>query len=331
MKIYAIAKVTFLQIIRQPIFGVLLILSLGIMTLAPSVTAFTLDDDNKMLQDLCLSTFLVSGLLLSVFSASGAISAEIDDQTILTIVSKPINRLVFIGGKFLGVMGTLLLACLFMSLTFQMVLRHGVLWAAYIERDVPIIAFGLGAAGLALLFAGLANYLFDWQFSPTAMAIGLPLLSFAFIIAGFFDKHWQLQSFGAGYSLDIFYACLLLLLAVWVLAGVCLVCSTRLNVVWTLVVAFVILCLGMIMDWLVLDKIQVAGWSLAKAGFAAIYAIIPNFQVFWMLDALNKADTHISAFYVLQVAGYAACYLVATLFIAYAMFLDRQVGAANKI
>jgi hypothetical protein len=105
MKIYAIAKVTFLQIIRQPIFGVLLILALGIMTLAPSVTAFTLDDDNKMLQDLCLSTILVSGLLLAAFSASGAISAEIDDQTILTIVSKPINRLAFIAGKFLGVMG----------------------------------------------------------------------------------------------------------------------------------------------------------------------------------------------------------------------------------
>lgn len=185
MKIYAIAKVTFLQIIRQPIFGVLLILALGIMTLAPSVTAFTLDDDNKMLQDLCLSTILVFGLLLATFSASGAISAEIDDQTILTIVSKPINRLTFISGKFLGVMASLLMANIFMLIVFQLVLRHGVLWAAYIERDIPVIVFGLGAAGIALIFAGLANYMFDWQFSPTAMAIGLPLLAFAAILTGF--------------------------------------------------------------------------------------------------------------------------------------------------
>jgi hypothetical protein len=284
-----------------------------------------------MLQDLCLSTILVSGLLLSVFSAAGAISAEIDDQTILTIVSKPINRLAFIAGKFLGVMSALLLANIFMTVTFQMVIRHGVLWAAYIPRDIPILVFGFGAVGLTLILAGLANYMFDWQFAPTAMAIGLPLMLFAFLLGGFLDINWQLQSFGQTYSLDIFYACLLLLLAVWVIAGLCLVCSTRLNVVWTLVTAFIILCLGMITDWLLLDKIQENGWTLAKAGYAAIYAIIPNFQVFWMLDALNKADTHISANYLLQSTGYALCYLLAALFLAYALFLDRQVGSANKI
>jgi hypothetical protein len=331
MKIYAIAKVTFLQIIRQPIFGVLLFLSLGIMTLAPSVTAFTMDDDNKMLQDLCLSTILVSGLLLATFSASGAISAEIDDQTILTIVSKPINRLAFITGKFLGVMAALLMANIFMGITFQLVLRHGVLWAAYIERDMPIVVFGLSAAAIAFIIAGLANYMFDWQFSTTAMAAGLPLLGFAFVLAGFFDKNWKFQSFGTGYSLDIFYGCLLLLLAVWVLAGICLVCSTRLNVVWTLVIAFVILCLGMIVDWLVMNKLHLSDWSGAKVFASIIYTLIPNFQAFWMLDALDKADTHIAASYVLQATGYAACYICATLFLAYSLFLDRQVGSANKV
>ena len=330
MKIYAIAKVTFLQIIRQPIFGVLLILALGIMTLAPSVTAFTLDYDNKMLQYLCLSTILVFGLLLATFSASGAISAEIDDQTILTIVSKPINRLTFISGKFLGVMASLLMSNIFMLIVFQLVLRHGVLWAAYIERDIPVIVFGLGAAGIALIFAGLANYMFDWQFSPTAMAIGLPLLAFAAILTGFFDKHWKFQSFGQGYSLDIFYACILLILAVWVLAGICLVCSTRLNVVWTLVIALVILCLGMIVDWLLLDKIH-GPLTPATLGFSALYILLPNFQVFWMLDALNQVDAHITPGYLLQAAGYALCYIGATIFLAYALFLDRQVGAANKV
>jgi ABC-type transport system involved in multi-copper enzyme maturation permease subunit len=335
MKIYAIAKVTFLQIIRQPIFGVLLILALGIMTLAPSVTAFTLDDDNKMLQDLCLSTILVSGLLLAAFSASGAISAEIDDQTILTIVSKPINRLAFIVGKFLGVMGALLLANIFMLITFQLVLRHGVLWAAYIERDVPVLVFGLSAAAIALIFAGLANYMFDWQFSPTAMGLGLPLLSFAAILTGFFDKTWKFQSFGTGYSVDVLYSCILLIFAVWVLAGICLVCSTRLNVVWTLVIAFVVLCLGMIIDWLLLDKTLMApgtsAVTAASLGFSVLYTLIPNFQAFWMLDALNQADTHITPGYLIQTAGYALCYMGATVFLAYSLFLDRQVGAANKV
>lgn len=330
MKIYAIAKVTFLQIIRQPIFGVLLLLAMGLMTIAPSVTAFTMDDDNQMLQDLCLSTMLMVGLLLAAFSAAGAVSSEIDDQTILTVMTKPVNRLAFIVAKFLGVMATLLLACAFMTITFMMVLRHGVLSTASESHDWPIVVLGLGAAAAALLFAGLANYLFDWQFAPTAMAVGLPLLIFAMVLAGFFDEHWELQTFGKDYSLQVLAACTLLLLAVWVLAAICLACSTRLGVVGTMLVAFVVLCLGMIWDSLVLKHLHAAGQGLARIGWSILYPIIPNFQEFWMLDALNAEKT-IEPIYLLVAAAYAAAYIVAMVFLAFSLFLGRQVGAASKV
>ncbi len=330
MKIYAIAKVTFLQIIRQPIYGVLLLISLGLMTIAPSITGFTMDDDTKMLQDLCLSTILLTGLLMSAFGASGAISSEIEDQTILTIVSKPINRLTFIAGKFIGVLGSLLLANIFMLLVFLLVLRHGVLSAAYMERDIPVIVFGLSAAILTLIIAGLLNYLFDWQFAPTAMGIGLPLMIFAVVIAGFFDKQWQIQPFGKGYSVDVIKACILLTLAVWILAGICLVCSTRLNVVWTLVICFIILCFGMIWDYYVLPHVNNATNILSKVSWSALYAGIPNFQSFWMLDALDM-EKPIPWRYVLYASEYAICYISATMLLAYTLFLERQVGTANRI
>ncbi len=330
MKIYAIAKVTFLQIIRQPIYGVLLLIALGLMTIAPSITGFTMDDDTKMLQDLCLSTILLTGLLMSAFGASGAISSEIEDQTILTIVSKPINRLAFIAGKFIGVMSALLLANIFMLLVFLLVLRHGVLSAAYMERDIPVIVFGLSAAGITLLVAGLLNYLFDWQFAPTAMGIGLPLMIFAVIIAGFFNKQWEFQTFGKGYSADVIKACILLTLAVWILAGICLVCSTRLNVVWTLVICFVILCFGMVWDYYVWPHVENSSNIFGKISWGTLYAIVPNFQSFWMLDALDM-EKAIPWRYVLHASGYALSYILATMLLAYTLFLERQVGTANKI
>ncbi len=330
MKIYAIAKVTFLQIIRQPIYGVLLLVALGLMTIAPSITGFTMDDDTKMLQDLCLSTILLTGLLMSAFGAAGAISSEIEDQTILTIVSKPINRLAFITGKFMGVMGALLLANIFMLLVFLLVLRHGVLSAAYMQRDMPVIAFGLSAAAITLIVAGLLNYLFDWQFAPTAMGLGLPLMLFAVIISGFFDKQWHIQPFGKGYSVEVIKACILLTLAVWILAGICLVCSTRLNVVWTLVICFIILCFGMVWDHYVWPHVLNSNNTLSKLSWSAVYGAIPNFQSFWMLDALDT-DKAIPWRYVLYAGEYAICYILAMLFLAYTFFLERQVGAANKI
>ncbi|NLX05432.1 MAG: ABC transporter permease subunit [Phycisphaerae bacterium] len=329
MKIYAIAKVTFLQVIRQPIYGVLLLLCLGLMVLAPSLTMLTMDDDNKMLQDLCLSTILVAGVVLAAVAGSEAVSAEIEDQTILTIISKPVNRLELLVAKFLAVMAALALACTFMTVTFLMVLRHGVMWAAYLERDWPIIVFGLSAAVITLFVAAIGNYLFDWQFGPAALGIGLPLLSAAAVTAGFFDKSWKIQSFGQGYSIEVVSACFLLLLAIWVLAAVCIACSTRLPVVRTLLIAVVILCLGMVWDYLVLAHVQNAPSDLARAGWSALYALVPNFQIFWMLDALDL-EKHISLTYILFAAGYAATYILAMLFLAYALFLDRQVGAAAK-
>jgi len=335
MKIYAIAKLTFLQVIRQPIYGVLLLVAMGLMVLAPSITGFTLETetDTKMLQDLCLSTILLTGLVLAAFSAAGAISAEIEDQTILTVVSKPVNRLAFVAGKYLGVMTALLLAVTFLTLTFILVLRHGVLSAAYNQRDVPVLTFGLGAAVAAIILAGAWNYLFDWQFGPTAMALGLPLLSFAVFISGWFTKDWKFQSWGKGYSMDVVAGCVLLLLAVWVLAGVCLVCSTRLNVVWSLVIAFIVLLLGMVWDYYVLPHAlpQDPGSvkPFAKVLWCVLYAVVPNFQVFWMLDALNEGKT-IGLWYILSATGYAATYILASLFLAFALFLERQVGVAHK-
>jgi len=91
----------------------------------------------------------------------------------------------------------------------------------------------------------------------------------------------------------------------------------------------VILCLGMVWDYLVLAHVQNAPSDLARAGWSALYALVPNFQIFWMLDALDL-EKHISLTYILFAAGYAATYILAMLFLAYALFLDRQVGAAAK-
>jgi len=323
-QVYAIAKTTFFQIIRQPFFGVLLLLAMGIMAMSPAFTGFTLEDDNKMLQDLCMSTVMVTGLLLAAFSASGAISGEIEDKTILTIISKPVNRFVFLIGKFVGIFAALALAQYLQMLTFLLVLRHGVLSTASDVHDQPVMVFGFIAAGLALLVAVIANYLFDWQFAPAAISLGAVLMTVGTLAAGFFDRRWAFGGFGQGYSTQIIWSCLLLLLAIWVLAGVCVVCSTRFNIVWTSVIALLVLCLGMVWDYYVLPKVQQASSTLAHYAWAALYAVVPNFQLFWMLDALDQGQS-IPPFYVLEAAGYAALYILAMLFLATSLFTTRQV------
>ena len=101
-KFYAIAANTFLETIRQPIYGILMwVTAFWIACFGPTLSAFTLESggDTKMLIDNCLATLLLYGLLASVFSATNVITREIDTYTVLTVVSKPVSRPVFFLGK----------------------------------------------------------------------------------------------------------------------------------------------------------------------------------------------------------------------------------------
>ena len=83
------------ETIRQPIYGILLLVTAFLLVLNLSLAGYTFDDDNKLLKDLSLSTLLLCGLFLAAFSAAGVLSREIENKTVLTVVSKPVGRPVF--------------------------------------------------------------------------------------------------------------------------------------------------------------------------------------------------------------------------------------------
>ena len=55
------------------------------------------------------------------------------------------------------------------------------------------------------------------------------------------------------------------------------------------------------------------------------YAILPNIQVFWMVDALSD-DRTIPWRYMASAFGYAGLYILALLALAAALFETREVG-----
>ncbi|MFQ5655144.1 MAG: ABC transporter permease, partial [Planctomycetota bacterium] len=83
-QIRAVARNTFTESIRQPIFLVLLLLGIGLLAINPALSAYTLGDDNKLLLDLGLSTLLLAGMFLAAFTSTGVLSDEIERRTVLT-------------------------------------------------------------------------------------------------------------------------------------------------------------------------------------------------------------------------------------------------------
>lgn len=194
-QLFAILRNTLLQTVRQPIYGLIILVTLGSLAMSPAVTGWTLDDDNKLLRDLVLSALLLQGVFLAAFGASSVISVEIDDKTVLTVASKPVSRWLFILGKFCGVFLALLLAHYIGVLGMMMTLRHGVLQTASEKSDMTVIIAGPGVMLLVMLAAAAMNYLFDWRFLSSTVVMAAIGLSIGTVVLTFIDRKGQFRTY----------------------------------------------------------------------------------------------------------------------------------------
>jgi hypothetical protein len=101
-QLLAIARNTFFESIRQPVLLVVLVVAGILVVLSNPFAAYTLEDDQRMYVDIGLSTIFIGGAVLAAFVATNVLTREIDNRTVLTVVSKPVARPVFVVGKFLA-------------------------------------------------------------------------------------------------------------------------------------------------------------------------------------------------------------------------------------
>lgn len=113
-----IARATFKEAVRQPIFVLLALLGTFVILINHWIPFFSMGDDTKIFVDCGLYTILVSGILLAVWTASQSVAEEIEGKTAMTLLSKPIHRWQFVVGKYLGIVQSLLLLTLVMGTCF---------------------------------------------------------------------------------------------------------------------------------------------------------------------------------------------------------------------
>ena len=127
-----IARATTMESVRQPLFTLLMVLAIVFMVLLTFLPQFTMGDDLKSFKDNGLSTILISGLLLAIWTASTSIAQEIEGRTAMTLLSKPINRRQFIVGKFFGILHTMLLLVIPLLIVFFVLIFYKV---GYDQRE----------------------------------------------------------------------------------------------------------------------------------------------------------------------------------------------------
>jgi ABC-type transport system involved in multi-copper enzyme maturation permease subunit len=254
----AIARNTFVESVRQPIFFVLIMLGGLLQIFNTLLSAYSLgytdtsevSGDDKMLLDIGLATVFVVATLLAGFVATAVLTREIDNKTALTVISKPVGRPLFIFGKYLGVTGAVGVATLILLSFFLLAIRHEVLATARDKIDWPVISFTALALLTSIGVATWGNFFYGWVFSSVATMLTLPTIILAWVGTLFVGEGWALQAPTEALKPQILLASLCLLLAMPVLCAVAIAASTRLGQVMTIFVAFGVFVLGLLSNHL---------------------------------------------------------------------------------
>jgi len=123
-RLSAIALATYKSEIAQPLFGIITMLGLVLIALFVWIPYNTFGEDIKMLKDSGLTLIMILGIIEAIWAASTSVADEIEGRTALTVLSKPIGRRSFIGGKFLGIVWTVALLFVVLSLMLLIVVAY---------------------------------------------------------------------------------------------------------------------------------------------------------------------------------------------------------------
>src|SRR6476659_4535522 len=109
-RLFVITRHTFFEAIVQPIYSLLLALGAGVLIIFGALPFFTLGEDTVIYKSVSLDVILLMVLIATLFATSRSIFEEIEDRTMLTLMSKPVKRWEVLVGKYLGIITAALLA-----------------------------------------------------------------------------------------------------------------------------------------------------------------------------------------------------------------------------
>jgi len=280
---------------------------------------FAFGDEPKLVKNSTLAVMLLAGLLGAVLTASSSLAREIRAGTALAVLSKPVGRARFLLAKYLGLV--LALALLTYVNMVVALLASRMAFDAYGSTDLFAVGIFALAVIVAYLLGGFSNFFLRRPFVSDAVFGFLLTLTLAFIVINFYNKSMQPQAFATGVDWRLVPASVLILFALCMLAGLALACSTRFDMIATLVICSAFFLLGLMSDYLF-------GRPADKGSLWAtvLYTVTPNWQIFWLADALESDKNPYFWGYVGKALAYAVCYVGAVLGLAVTLFEERELS-----
>jgi len=322
-QLLTIAVNAFMELVRQPIFLLLMTGSVLFEIFLAVPYYFAFGDEPKLVENSALAVMLLAGLFGAVLSASSSLAREIRTGTALAVLSKPVGRAQFLLAKYAGLAAALTLLA-YVNMV-GVLLASRMAFDAYGKTDVA--ALGIFGAGVVLAYAlaGFSNFFLRRTFvSDAVFALVLLATLAAFVIFQFTN---QMESLGTAglVNWNLVPAGILILFALWILAALALACSTRLDTIPTLAICSAFFLIGLMSDYFY----SLAGGTIGGGGpwwASALYTALPNWQLFWLADAVDMGKSTFQWAYVGKAFVYVVAYAGAALAIGTALFEERELS-----
>ncbi|OGV54662.1 MAG: hypothetical protein A2017_19275 [Lentisphaerae bacterium GWF2_44_16] len=316
LNFFYIAKNTFRESLREPIFFVLLVSALIMIGLFPSMSMFVFREQIKLVIDSAMATTMVFGLGAAVLCASHTVSREMRNGTALLLMSKPVHRWSFILAKICGIMAALTLFVFICNVSSLISVRVA---TDQFQLDFTAMYIYFGLIFVSGLVGAVRNFLYQSSFSSAAifsLLIIIPLFALAINFVPVNGENVPIR-------LDMVPALVLLFFAVWTMGTITVVFSTRLDMVANMTVCAVIFLLGLVSNYF-LGK-----GSETNIIYTFFYTLLPNWQFFWMADAL-ASNQSIPFSYIVFAGIYFILYVFFCCIWAVALFQNREIGKDTR-
>ncbi len=314
-----IAGNAFMELIRQPVFLLLMTLSCLFEIFLACFNYFGFGDEPKLVKNSALAVMFLAGLFGAVLSASASVGREIRSGTALAVLAKPVGRGQFLLAKYAGLSFALTVLTFVNCIGVLMATRMA--FDAYGDIDYPGLSVFCGSIILAYIIAGFTNYFLRRPFVSDAVFAVVVMVVLAFVVLQFIPRDPGRMGIDyKGIDWRVIPASALILMALLILAALALACSTRVDVVPTLAICSALFLIGLMSDYFWGQRAKAGSWWAS-----ILYALTPNWQLFWMADALEGKNA-IPLSYLAQALGYACAYIGATLAVALMLFEDRELN-----
>ena len=149
-RVRLVAWHVFKESVRDRVLFAIAGFALLLVAVSILVGQITAGQDIKIVKDIGLAALELAGVLMSVFTGVGLVSREIERRSIYSLLAKPVHRWEFVVGKYVGLVGTIVVNLALMAAVLLLLLG----WLEGAMPDLGLLkAVALILAELALLTA----------------------------------------------------------------------------------------------------------------------------------------------------------------------------------